>query len=453
MTDRFFESDDSVPENKVVTTGDHQVTTEGVQATQEVPVVTNPNVQTQPDTQPQVAEKHNRMKIYRLLGAAVLVGAAGFIGYKLSDNGHSSSSHSQSALFSSKNFNESCVSPNLKSSEFPGHPNQLLAHLSELQNVNTAVDAANYIEGLFVKGNLGGSGLDTESTGAINALIAYPATTKGYQAELNYSQRYQDVVSQIGESAQQSDHVKAVDAAAEFCKANLDVLSQVTNYNPTNAISRGTLYRAIERGPNQQIVISNYNAPKDYPGIVFEVGPDSGLNGFYKVILVTGPNATGNLYVQGPIPVKGNNGSGKEGTQNTQAFQGTGNNQGVSKGKTPESNPNGPNQGPGAGPNGAGTTPEAGPGQGNTPGTGGNQGGGGETTTTVTSSTVPVTAIPTTTTTQPPTTTTMQPPTTTTTQPIKTGQPTSTTTIPTGNPFNPSIRIESHSVNVRSISY
>ena len=443
MTDRFFVSNNSLPETEVVHTDDHQLTTEGVQATQEVPAVTNP------DVQPQVAEKHNRMKIYGLLGAAAVLLAvatgAGFIGYKLSDNGHSSSSHSQSALFSSKNFNESCVSPNLKSSEFPGHPNQLLAHLSELQNVNTAVDAANYIEGLFVKGNLGGSGLDTESTGAINALIAYPATTKGYQAELNYSQRYQDVVSQIGESAQQSDHVKAVDAAAEFCKANLDVLSQVTNYNPTNAISRGTLYRAIERGPNQQIVISNYNAPKDYPGIVFEVGPDSGLNGFYKVILVTGPNATGNLYVQGPIPVKGNNGSGKEGTQNTQAFQGTGNNQGVSKGKTPESNPNGPNQGPGAGPNGAGTTPEAGPGQGNTPGTGGNQGGGGETTTTVTSSTVPVTTtIPTSTTTQPPTTTT---------QPIKTGLPTSTTTIPTGNPFNPSIRIESHSVNVRSISY
>ncbi len=86
------------------------------------------------------------------------------------------------------------------------------------------------------------------------------------------------------------------------------------------------------------------------------------------------------------------------GTQNTQAFQGTGNNQGVSQGSVPESNPNGPQPGPGNGPNGAGTTPEAGPGQGNTPGTGGggNQGGG-ETPTTITSSTVPVTTSPTTT--------------------------------------------------------
>ena len=100
-----------------------------------------------------------------------------------------------------------------------------------------------------------------------------------------------------------------------------------------------------------------------------------------------------------------------KGSQNIQAFQGTGNNQGVSRGTVPESYPNGPEQGPGKGPNGAGATPEAAPGQGKTPGTGGgetitsstapintSETGSGETTTTViTSTTVPVISTTTTT--------------------------------------------------------
>ncbi len=123
-----------------------------------------------------------------------------------------------------------------------------------------------------------------------------------------------------------------------------------------------------------------------------------------------------------------------KGSQNIQAFQGTGNNQGVSRGTVPESNPNGPKQGPGNGPSGAGTTPEAGPGRGNTPGTGGGNQSSGETTTTITSSTVPVVTIPPTTTTTAPESTT-----TTTTAPEST---TTTTTVPDTKgkePCNPNL--------------
>ena len=314
-----------------------------------------------------------------------LAGALGGLGVGVAalDSGPSHSSIVAEA--GSPSLTNDCNNAEISQSVFPGDPEELVPLPI---GVNSANSAATYTQRLFEKGNLG-KRIDPVVAAAIYALITEPATSSGYKAEQTYSKTFEETVQQMTDPSYSP--AERLQSARYFCEKNLYVLAQTVGYS-SDAIPKGMLYYAVGRGTTEgQIVITKEVAKLDVPGVVYEVTLGSKLNGFYKVVVQTGDQASGTLYIMGPIP-----------TPQVGESQGTGNNQGVSKGNKIESNPNGPRSGPGQGPNGAGTTQEAKFGPGKTPGTGTGSPGGKQPTPTTTTPPTPTTTPPTPTTTLPP---------------------------------------------------